>query len=89
MIAIYLDNGHLVMSNFIGFDGDSPASYTLKSAEHLTSLFGRMKVLQDSDGWYYSVDKIVKFKSVTEEEFKSLKRDDTLGELLNDAVTFK
>lgn len=82
MIAIYLSNGDFVVDDFLGFDGDKPSAYIIKSDEHFRNLFDRLKVLRDSQGWYYPVDKIVKFKSITEEEAKALRRNIKLTDIL-------
>lgn len=91
MIGIYLSNGEFIADDFIGFDGDMPwhgarSAYTIKSDEHFRNLFDRLKVIRDSQGWYYSVDKIVRFKSVTEEEIKAMRRNKTLTDILNEGV---
>lgn len=85
MIAIYLNTGELIVDEFVGFDGDMPGAYNIKSDEHFRNLFDRLKVLRDTQGWYYSIDKIVKFKGVTEEEAKALRRNVTLTDILNES----
>jgi hypothetical protein len=86
MIAIYLNNGDIIVDNFIGFDGDMPSYYTIKSDEHFKDLFRMLRVIKDTQGWYYPVDKIVKFKEVTEEEAKGLRRNKTLTDILNEGI---
>ena len=85
MLAIYFDNGDFLFGTF--FQGhahsDMGSIYNLFNADSLAYNKGKIANIRlDKDGWWYPVDRIVKFKDITEDEAIQLQRDDKLIEVL-------
>lgn len=83
MLAIEFDNGELLVGIFQGSSKTNrSALYTLKNAESLQEYKNEVSNIKlGDDGWWYPIDRIVKFKNVTEEEIKQMRRDGKLEEL--------
>jgi len=87
MLAIYFDNGELLTGDYFqGYTKEDQRTYIFtgmatlqRDIHHLSSI----RLGDDDDGgWWYPIDRVVKFKDLTDEEVKQLQRDGKLNEVL-------
>jgi len=82
MLAIYFDNGDLLKGDFQVIDTDD-RQYSIGNEFYLQRHKHQLKLIHlGKDGWWYPIDRVVKFKDLTDEEIKQLQRDGKLNEVL-------
>lgn len=90
MIIIYFDNGDCLAGKFTAHDKmDMESRYSVATSKTLCSHIHDMvniKITNNGvkdieDGFWYPVNKIIKFRDLSDDEIKQLERDGKLNEL--------